>query len=282
MPHHLLGKKVIITGGNRGIGRAIALAFAKQGCDIVITYHSDPQAAKAVIHEIQQTDVKAKAIQVNLLEEKDRLRLIKESSEFLGNIDILVNNAGILTRNSFLNLSEDEVKQVFAVNVIGPFLLSQAVGRYMVERQEELAARSEELPDRCIINITSISRKVVTPGLSHYELSKAAASQMSKSLAMDEDFRRYKIRVNDVAPGLVPTDINRNQWQTNSSIWQKRVAGIPLGRPGQPEEVAQVVIAVASNEWMTGTTLTIDGGRTRNWSGAEISEGYQPILQSRL
>lgn len=282
MPHQLMGKKVIITGGNRGIGRAIALAFAKQGCDVVITYHSDPQAAEAVVREIQQTGAKAKAIQVNLLEEKDRLRLVTESSQFMGDIDILVNNAGILTRNSFLKLSEDEVKQVFATNALGPFLLSQAVGRYMVERQKELAADNKELQDRCIINITSLSRKVITPGLSHYEMSKAAASQMSKSLAMDEDFRRYKIRVNDVAPGLVPTDINRNQWQTNSSIWQKRVAGIPLGRPGQPEEVAQAVISIATNEWMTGTTLTIDGGRTRNWSGVEINESSQPTLRSSL
>jgi len=282
MPTHLSGKKVVITGGNRGIGRAIALAFAKQGSDIVITYNSDPQAAQLVVKEMQNFGIKAKAIKVNLLDAQDRSRLVKECAEFLGEIDVLVNNAGVLTRNSFLKLSEQEVNQVMSVNVLGPFFLSQTVGQYMVDKQKTLTLSNQELTDRCIINITSLSRKVVTPGLSHYEMSKAAVSQLTKSMAMDEDFTQYKIRVNDVAPGLVPTDINRKQWQANSSIWQKRVAGIPLARTGKPEEIAQMVIAVASNEWMTGSTITIDGGRTRNWSGAEITPDQPSMLQSKL
>lgn len=279
--NNLADKKVIVTGGNRGIGRAIALAFAKQGCDVVISYHSDRQAAENVVIELQNLGVRAKAIQADLLKSADRNRLAKEANDFLGNIHILVNNAGILTRKKFLELTEEEVTKVLLVNTLGPFFLSQEVGKYMIDNQKALLGQGEEPQDRCIIMISSISRKVVTPGLAHYEMSKAAVSQMAKSLAMDEDFRQYNIRVNDVAPGLVPTDINKNQWQTNSSIWQNRVAGIPLQRAGTPEEVAQVVMMVAANPWMTGTPITIDGGRTRNWLGNEIAISHD-IQQSDL
>jgi NAD(P)-dependent dehydrogenase (short-subunit alcohol dehydrogenase family) len=276
MSHQLKGKNVIVTGGNRGIGQAIAKAFAKKGCNVMISYNSDAKAAEAVVKELQQFGVKAKAIRLNLLKKDDRLRFVKESSEFLGDIDILVNNAGILTLNSFLKLSEDEVKRIFAVNVLGPLFLTQAVGQYMIERQKELAAQNKELKDRCIINITSISSKVVTPGLIPYESTKAALDQLTNSLSMDKDFIDGKIRVNAVRPGLVPTDLNRSLWQNNSSDWQNRVAGIPLGRAGRLEEVAQAVLSIARNSWMTGSAITIDGGRTRNWSGVEMGRTSSP------
>lgn len=256
-------KKIVLTGGNRGIGKAIALSFAEQGADIVITYNSDSKAADIVINEIRKFGVKAKAIQVDLINDDDRGRLLKESYEFLGDVDILINNAGIATRKPFLDLSQDEVTKIFTVNLLAPFFIMQAFAQRMASKQNEL------LKDYCIINITSISREVITHGLSHYEASKAALSQLTKSASID--LSRYKIRVNDVAPGLVPTDINRSQWDTNSAIWQNRVAGIPLNRPGTPDEIAQAVLFLADNKWITGSTITVDGGKTCNWYGAEIN-----------
>ncbi|MBX3709157.1 MAG: SDR family oxidoreductase [Gammaproteobacteria bacterium] len=264
-------KKVVVTGGSRGIGQAIAMAFAEQGADVVITYNSDFEAAEVVVNEIQKFGSKAKAIKMDLQNNEDRCRLVKESYEFFdGDIDVLVNNAGILTRRPFIELSKEEIIKVLEINLLAPLFLMQEFAKHMVRQQESLLEQSKALKDYCIINITSISKKVITHGLSHYETSKAALSQLTRSVSVD--LARYNIRVNDVAPGLIPTDINRNQWQANSSIWQKRVAGIPLHRSGTSKEVAQAVLSVVDNAWMTGTTVTVDGGRTRNWSGTEINE----------
>lgn len=267
------GKNVVITGGNRGIGKAIALAFAELSANVVITYNSDENAANVVINEIQKFGCKAKAIKANFLHDEDIQYLVKESYQFFNDIDILVNNVGILTRKPFLELSKEEVKKVFEVNFMTPLFLMQAFAHHMVKHQEIFTKNNGYPKDYCIVNITSLSRKVITPGLSHYESSKAALSQLSKAAAID--LSPHGIRVNDVAPGLIPTDINRNQWETNSSIWQKRIAGIPLHRAGMPLEIAKAVLSVAGNAFMTGTTLTVDGGRSRNWSGDEISENKQ-------
>ena len=272
------GKNVVITGGNRGIGKAIALAFAERGANIIITYNSDLKAAESVIEEIQKCGCDAKAIKADFLLYEDIKRLVQESYKFFADIDIVVNNVGILTRKPFLELSRKEITKVLEVNLLAPFFLTQEFARKMVKGQENLKRNTGSQKDYCIINITSLSRKVITYGLSHYESSKAALSQLSKSAAVD--LASYGIRVNEVAPGLIPTDINRNQWETNSSIWQKRIAGIPLHRTGMPVEIAKAVLFVADNAFMTGTTITVDGGRSRNWSGGEINEDKQVQMNS--
>ncbi|MCD6047164.1 MAG: Dehydrogenase with different specificity [Gammaproteobacteria bacterium] len=283
MKTNLKGKKVIVTGGNRGIGKAIALAFAEEGCDIVITYNTGQKEAEQTVKELEKYHIHVKSIQFDANTEGAEMRLVKESSEFLGDIHILVNNAGTLSRHSFLDIPEPELLRVLKVNTIAPFRLMQTVGHYMTEKQTALKEQDKALEDRSIINITSLSRKVITAGLSHYETSKAATSQMTKSAAMDKDFRENRIRVNEVAPGLIPTDINRDQWETGSTIWKKRVGAIPLFRPGLPNEIAQAVVWLANSAWTTGTTVTVDGGRTRNWSGSEIAPpDLQSIPQARL
>lgn len=277
MNKKLHGRKVIVTGGNRGIGKAIALAFAEEGCDIVITYNSGQEEATRTIEAIKKFNVNATAISVNLLNAEEREKFIKKSINFLGYIDILVNNAGILTRASFLELSSNDIEKVLTVNTLVPLYLMQSVSKHMIEMQKSLASQGLPFHDCVIANVTSLSRKVITPGLAHYEISKAATSQLTRSAAMDKDLLEHHIRVVEIAPGLIPTDINRSQWQPNSDIWKKRVAGIPLGRAGTPEEIAQAVVSVAANAWMTGTTITIDGGRTQNWSGAEAIESKHSV-----
>lgn len=256
---------VVITG-SRGIGKAIALAFAEKGANLLLTYHTGEASAQEVVHEIQEMGSKAKAICIDISKESDRNDLVEESYRFLGDVDVLVNNAGIATRQSFLMLTEEEVRKIFEVNFFSSFFLSQEFARHMTKKQEQLMREESNLNDYCIINVSSISRNVITAGLCHYEASKAAVSQLSKSMSMD--LAKYKIRVNDVAPGIIPTDINRKQRELTPEIWQSRISAIPLGRPGLPEEVASTVLFLTSNKWMTGSTITIDGGHSCNWPGS--------------
>jgi glucose 1-dehydrogenase len=263
-------KKVVVTGGNHGIGKAIALAFAEEGADIVITYNSNPESAQVVVAEIQALGRKAKALHINIINDTDRSKLVSESYDFLGDVDTIVNNAGMATRKPFLELSEAEITTVMTVNCLAPFFIMQGFAQRMFDQQNALKSKSLPLKDYSIINISSISREVVTFGLSHYETSKAALSQLTKSAAVD--LARYKIRVNDVAPGTVPTGINQSQWGGNTEVWQHRVSCIPLNRPGQPQEIAHAVLFLAENQWATGSTIVVDGGRTCNWYGNEMNK----------
>ncbi len=190
-----------------------------------------------------------------------------ESYAFFSDIDILINNAGIIDRNSLLNLSQENIKKVFEVNAIAPFYLLQQFAKRMILKQGEISKKQDELKDYCIINITSISRKLPT-GLSSYEVSKAALNQLTKSAAFE--LAQYNIRVNDIAPGLVSTNLNKYIWDKAPTLWNQRISGIPLNRGGTSEEVAQAVESVIDNKWMTGTTITIDGGRSVNWLGQDI------------
>ena len=259
----LKGKKVVLTGGNRGIGRSIALSFAKAGADVFLTYCTDENSAQTVANEIEAHQVAVKTIQVDLSCAEDRQRLLIESYAFFGDVDILVNNAGIATRRPFIELSQEEINKVVEINFLAPCFLMQLFAKRMVQQQTQ----RNEHKDYCIVNISSISRNVITPGISHYEASKAALNQITKSAAIE--LAEYKIRVNDVAPGLIPTEINREQWETHSPLWQNRIAAIPLQRSGKPEEIADAVLFLAGNSWITVTTITVDGGRSCNWSGSE-------------
>ncbi|STX50968.1 short-chain dehydrogenases/reductases family protein [Legionella busanensis] len=278
MPINISGKNIIVTGGNNGLGKAIAQEFAKNGANVLITYHSDKESANETVEELKKYNIKTMAIQVDLTSPVSRDYLVEESYRFFqGSVDIVVNNAGTLTRQPILQLSPQEIENVFALNFFAPFYLTQAFGKRMVVQQQSLMASGEtELKDYCIINISSISRKVVVPGLAHYEASKAALSQFTKSAAVDKDFCKNNIRVNDIAPGLVPTNLNASLWKNNSLFWKGLVKSIPLNRPGKPQEIAAAVLSVATNPWMTGSTITIDGGRAHNWFGSEINNSSGP------
>lgn len=265
---NLKDKNVVVTGGNRGIGEAIAIAFAKEGANVIITYNSDQNLADYVIEKLHPFGTMNSKIKVDIKNEKERDSFVKQCYEF-GDIDILINNAGIATRNSFLKLSEQEIRDVFEVNFMAPFFITQQFASRMVEKQQELANHKKPLNDYCIINITSISQTVIIEGLSHYEASKAALNQLSKSVSID--LAKYNIRINSVSPGIIPTDISRKLREQNKPLWEKRLAGIPLNRAGDPAEIASGVIFIANNPWVTGTTLVIDGGRSNNWEGANIS-----------
>lgn len=264
----LKNKKVVITGGNKGIGKAISVAFAKAGAKVLFTYHSGEDEAKTTLAEIEKLGIQAKAVQTNVALAQDREKLVQESERFFGHIDILVNNAGIATRNHFLELTPEEVHKVMEVNFFAPFFLSQLVAKSMIQAQEQALSAKKPLQDLSIINISSISSRLPVKGLTHYEASKAALTQFTKSLSVT--LASHQIRVNEVAPGYVPTDINRRVREQTPDIWQQRLNETPLKRAGETEEIAHAVLFLAQNAWITGTTITADGGRMCNWFGGSV------------
>lgn len=248
----LHGKTAIVTGGSRGIGRAIVLGLAKEGADVVVTYVNDEKSAQLVVQEITELGRKAKAVQCDLTRLSDISRLVSNAQSFLGKIDILINNAGIVTRKDLWSIEEPELMQVLAVDLIGPFLLLQQVSQHMYSQGIKGS----------IVNISSISDQIAVSGLTHYQCAKAGMSMLTKGAALE--LAPYGIRVNTLAPGLTATDMNRTQWESDSNAWRSRVADIPLGRAGMPQDHVGAAIFLASDEslWVTGAHLAVDGGRT--------------------
>ena len=191
-------------------------------------------------------------IKADICQATDRQRLLKSTLDHFGTVDCLVNNAGVLTRKKFLEMPESDFNNVINTNLIAPYWLTQDVAKAMIERHIH----------GNIINIGSIDAKMATGCMSHYEISKAGLTMFSKSLATE--LASYHIRANTILPGLTQTDINRNQWQDQPEVWQRRVKPIPLGRAGLPEEIAAAAAYLASDEasYTTGAEIIIDGGLT--------------------
>lgn len=255
-------KKVIITGGSRGIGKAIALAYAKEGADIIINFQTNEQEAQKVVAEIISLGRKAIAIKADITKSEDRGFLVNEAKKFLGVIDILVNNAGIYFQTDYLQISETDFDKIIATNLKGAFFLSQLVCQEMIARN---AGGS-------IINISSFRDKSVTSGLAHYQSSKAALTMFSKSIALE--MAKHKIRVNTISPGTLTTDINLHIRQNKPDEWAARQKTIPLGYIGDPEKVCGLAVLLASGdgEYATGSRFLVDGGRSLQ----------QAVIQSKL
>lgn len=251
----LVNKRAIVTGGSSGIGQAIAIAFAQEGADVVITYQQNKAGADETLAQIQQLGRQAQAVKVNVLSYDGLATFIKEANDLLGGIDILVNNAGTLTRcKDFLAIPIEEVDLLHQVNYRAPFILTQLVAKQM----------KNQGTGGSIINISSVSTELVAPGFAHYEASKAALNMLTKSAA--SELAAYQIRVNAISPGLVATAINADQHQTNTEVWQKRCSKIPLKRAAEPCDITPFAVLLASDEssWTTGTIIHVDGGMVVN------------------
>jgi NAD(P)-dependent dehydrogenase (short-subunit alcohol dehydrogenase family) len=242
----------LVTGGGRGIGRAIALGLAREGADVAITYTQHEADAKAVAAQVRALGSTGIALRADVALRTDVERLVERTAQELGRIDILVNNAGVVTRRPFLELPEDELDRVLAVDLKGPILLGQAVARQMVAQGR----------GGSIINVTSISAERAFSNLVHYQCAKAGLMMLTKGMALE--LASHGIRVNAVSPGLTATDINREQRERQPELWKERAARLPLGRPGRPEDHVGAVIFLASDEsaWTTGATIVVDGGQT--------------------
>lgn len=244
------GKTVLVTGGSRGIGRACVLAFAKSGAEVAINYNRSEEEALKLLEA-------ARAFSNSQIFKADTSRpdqvngMVADVVKYFGKINILVNNAGVLRRTPFLQITESEWDWVLDINLKGYFLVGQAVAKQMVEQNTGGA----------IVNVSSNNQERAAVLLAHYNVSKAGVAMLTKTMA--NELAPYKIRVNNVAPGLTETDINRKDI-ANKEWLEGRMARIPLKIVAKPEDIAGAVLFLASDDakMATGTTVWVDAGAT--------------------
>lgn len=240
----LSGRVALVTGGGRGIGRAIALELAHAGADVVINYVDEPELARATVSDIEALGVRSTAIAGDVGNGDDVRRMMDEAVATFGSLDILVNNAGVQTWTPFLEVTESQWDLVIRTNLKGCFLCTQAAARLMTR-------------GGVVINIGSGCNKVPFPGLVAYTASKGGIEMLTKVAAVELAPRR--IRVNCVAPGAVEVERTKIEIDDYAGTWG---AVTPLGRVGQPEDIARTVRFLASDDgaFITGQTIWVDGG----------------------
>lgn len=242
----LEGKTAIVTGGGRGIGRAISVKLASEGANVVICDIVINEAAEETIKLIEEQGVKAAAFQANVTVPEDCENLFKQAAEQFGQVDILVNNAGVTRDNLIMRMKEEEFDLVIATNLKGTYNMMKAATRPMMK------ARYGR-----IVNISSVVGIYGNAGQVNYSASKAGVIGMTKSLAKELGSRG--ITVNAVAPGFIETDMTK---VLPDELKAEMVKNIALGRAGQPEDVAKVVCFLASDEaaYVTGQVIECAGG----------------------
>ncbi len=242
----LENKTAIITGATRGIGRGIALEFAKQGANIAFTFNSSIDAASALEKELTDLGVKAKGYQSNAAEFDKAQELAKEVLSEFGSIDVLINNAGITKDNLLMRISEDDFDKVIEVNLKSVFNLTKAVIRPMMKQRAG-----------SIINMSSVVGLKGNAGQANYAASKAGILGFSKSVALELGSRN--IRSNVVAPGFIETEMTAKLDEKVVEGWRNE---IPLKRGGSPKDIANACVFLASDmsSYITGQTLSVDGG----------------------
>ncbi len=242
----LQGRVALVTGGARGIGRAICLELAAYGCSVAVNCSNRIETAQEVAKECEALGVRAIAIKTDVGDHDAAKEMIDQVIEELGGIDILVNNAGITRDNLMMRMSAEDFEEVIRVNLQGVFNCMKHASRSMMKKREG-----------AIVNISSISGVIGNVGQANYSASKAGIIGMTKSAARELASRG--IRVNAIAPGFIDTDMTRT---LKDSVREKLEAQILLGRLGQPEDIAKAVRFLASDEasYITGQVLCVDGG----------------------
>ena len=244
----LNGKVAVVTGASKGIGADIAKQFAAEGAAVVVNYASSKEGADRVVDQIAKRGGKAIAVQANVAKRADITRLFAEATKAFGKIDILVNNAGVYDWSPLEDITEEQFHKHFDVNVLGLLLTVQE------------AVKQFGSAGGSIINISSSASTSAPPGASVYSATKGAVDTITKSLAKELGPR--KIRVNAINPGMVETEGVRAAGFDQGDLRKSVEAQTPLGRIGQPEDVAPVAVFLASSDsaWITGETLRVAGG----------------------
>jgi 3-oxoacyl-[acyl-carrier protein] reductase len=242
----LSGKSALVTGGARGIGRAIVIRLATQGADVAFSYRGNTEAAAATAAEVAALGRRALPIQGDVKDPDAADTIVKAMLEAFGKVDILVNNAGITRDDLIMRMSLDAWREVLETNLFGAFYMTKAVTRPM------LKARAGR-----IVNITSVSGQAGQTGQANYSAAKAGLIGLTKATARELASRG--ITANAVAPGFVLTELTQD---LPEALQAQIRAATPLGRFGSPEEVASAVAFLASDEaaYITGQILAVDGG----------------------
>ncbi|MCY9137262.1 3-oxoacyl-[acyl-carrier-protein] reductase [Peribacillus frigoritolerans] len=242
----LEGKKALVTGASRGIGREVALELARQGADVAINYSGSEAKANEVVDEIKALGRKAFAIQCDVANSESVTSMIKEVVEQFDRVDILVNNAGITRDNLLMRMKEDEWDSVINTNLKGVFLCTKAVTRQMMKQRSGR-----------IINMASIVGVSGNAGQANYVAAKAGVIGLTKTTA--KELASRGITVNAIAPGFISTDMTG---ELPEDVQKAMLGQIPLARFGDPKDIAAVASFLASDasKYMTGQTLHVDGG----------------------
>jgi glucose 1-dehydrogenase len=251
----LAGHKALVTGSSQGIGQGIALRYAEEGADVVITYHDHPESADETVEQIRKMGRKSVALGVDLTSVPEVQEVVAKSFESLGGLSLLVNNAGVEKKAPFWEATEKDYDLVLNTNLKGAFFATQAfVQRLMSSRQ----------PGK-VINISSVHEELPFPHFTSYCASKGGMKLMMRNLAIE--LAPYNVTVNNIAPGAIETPINAKLLNDPKAL-QGLLSNVPLGRLGKPADVAgaAVFLASADADYITGATIFVDGGLTWNYS----------------
>jgi len=252
----LKGQRALVTGANSGIGRAVALALGEAGADVVVNWFSGEDAAKETADEISELGVRAIAHQADVSKEEDVKRMFARMVEEFGTIDILVNNAGLQQDAPFDEMSIEQWNRVLGVNLTGQFLCAREAVREFKRRG---VVESVSCSAGKIICMSSVHEFIPWAGHVNYAASKGGVLLMMKSIA--QEVAGHRIRVNSIAPGAIRTPINTEAWSTPEA-YEKLMGLVPYNRIGEPRDIGQVAVWLASDQsdYVVGTTIVVDGG----------------------
>jgi len=244
----LKGKTAIVTGASKGLGEAIALSMADAGANLVLTGRDDAGLEK-VAEAVTAKGVKCIPMKVDVLKANEIQEMIKKTLSEFSKIDVLVNNAGINIVKPILKMTEDEWDKVLNTNLKGYFLCAQAVAPHLIEQKSG-----------CIINNASVFGRTGFMNLSPYIASKGGVVQLTKAMAVE--WARFNVRVVCIAPSYIVTEMAKRDIEANPKIREQNIKKIPMRRGGEPKEVGDVCVFLASEaaSFITGETIAIDGG----------------------
>jgi len=241
------GRIALVTGGSRGIGRGIALEFAREGADVAVNYRRDEAAAAETVRAIEAMGRKAIAIQADVSDWPQVQAMVASALGHFGRLDIVVANSGIASRvQTVWDLDVEHWHKVIGVNLHGVFYTCKATAKHLVDRGQG-----------CILLISSVGADLCGPMGAPYYAAKAAVNGLTKSLA--KECAPARVRVNCIAPGVVATDMGNRMIEFHG---EGLLSSIPLGRPGQPEDIGKAAVYLASDDasFVTGKILRVDGG----------------------
>jgi len=244
----LQGKVAVVTGASKGIGAGIAKALGAAGASVVVNYAGDKVGAEKAVADIKAKGGKAIAVQGDVSKSADIKRLFAETKQAFGKLDVLVNNAGVFQFAPIGEFDESEFHRQFNINVLGTLLSTSEASKYFGPEGGS------------VINLSSVVSLAAVPNSSTYSATKGAVDAISRVLAAELGPR--KIRVNTIAPGGVETEGTHTMGMIGSDFEKQIVAGTPLGRIGQPDDIAKVAVFLASDDsaWLTGERITASGG----------------------
>jgi glucose 1-dehydrogenase len=254
----LVGQQALVTGANSGIGEAVAIALGQAGARVVVNYVTGDEAAEAVVERIRRAGSDAYAHKADVSNEAEVQAMFQRMLKQFGTIDVLVNNAGLQRDAPITEMTFQQWNSVISVNLTGQFLCAREAAREFLRRG---VVPSVSNAAGKIICMSSVHQEIPWTGRVNYATSKGGIKMMMESLA--QELAPHRIRVNAIAPGAIRTPINRDAWETKEAYAQLCTL-IPLGRIGEPIDIARAAVWLASDyaEYIVGTTLFVDGGMT--------------------